>query len=89
MGPVIIALCAFVGGIASALLGWAESKEAFNSRKFLGSAARSFIAGAVFATGYQLSGTSLEAMDILAAILAGAGVDGLGKRLGATVRGAK
>jgi len=75
------ALAALAGGLASALLGWLESGETFNVRKFGGSAVRALIAAVVFAAGYQFA-DGIGILDLLYAFLGGAGVDVLGNRIG-------
>ena len=55
MDKLYVAMAALLGGLVSGLLGWLESSEPFNPRKFGGSAVRALIAGAVFAAGYELS----------------------------------
>ncbi len=80
MNVFYIALAALLGGIVTALLGWLESGEAFNTRKFGGSLIRSLIAAAVFAAGYQIS-ASMGIIDLLYAFLGGAGVDVIGNRI--------
>jgi len=80
MDRFYIALAALLGGLVAALLGWLESNESFNPRKFGGSAIRALIAGILFAVGYQLSGT-LGLLDLFYAFLGGAGVDVLGNRV--------
>jgi len=80
MDRFYIALAALAGGLVAALLGWLESAEPFNSRKFGGSAIRALIAGIVFAVGYQLSET-VSLLDLFYAFLGGAGVDVLGNRV--------
>ena len=55
MERLYIALAALVGGLVAAMLGWLESKEAFDARKFGGSAIRALIAGIIFAVSYDLS----------------------------------
>ncbi len=79
MNTFYIALAALLGGLAAALLGWLESGEPFNPRKFGGSLIRSLIAAAIFAAGYQ-SG-SVGVIDLLYAFLGGAGVDVIGNRI--------
>ena len=54
MDRLYIALASLGGGLVAALLGWLESNEPFNPRKFGGSIIRALIAGAVFAAGYEL-----------------------------------
>ena len=80
MNTLYIALAAFLGGVVAALLGWLESGEPFSPRKFGGSVIRSLIAAAIFAAGYQLSG-SVGMIDLLYAFLGGAGVDVIGNRI--------
>ena len=80
MNTLYIALAALLGGIVAALLGWLESGEPFNLRKFGGSLIRSLIAAAIFAAGYQLSG-SIGIIDLFYAFLGGAGVDVIGNRI--------
>jgi len=57
-----------------------ESNEAFDKRKFGGSAIRAAIAAAVFAAGYELAGP-VVILDLFFAFLGGAGVDVLGNRI--------
>ena len=80
MDRFYIAMAALFGGLVAALLGWLESNEPFNPRKFGGSAIRALIAGIIFAVGYQLSGTA-GLLDLFYAFLGGAGVDVLGNRV--------
>jgi len=69
-----------LGGLVAALLGWLESGETFNPRKFGGSAIRALIAGVVFAAGYHLASPA-GMLDLFYAFLGGAGVDVLGNRI--------
>ncbi len=80
MEKLYVALAALIGGLAAAVLGWIESKEPFEGRKFGGSAVRALVAAAVFAAGYELYGRA-GVLDLLYAFLGGAGVDVLGNRL--------
>lgn len=80
MDKVYIALAALFGGIIAALLGWLESKEPFEGRKFGGSIVRSLIAGVVLALGSSLAGP-VDMPALLYAFLGGAGVDVIGNRL--------
>jgi hypothetical protein len=80
MERLYIALVALLGGLVAAVLGWLESNEAFDIRKFGGSAIRALIAGIIFAVSYELS-SSLTGIDLLYAFLGGAGVDVLGNRI--------
>ncbi|MGI2336137.1 MAG: hypothetical protein ACRKGH_05780 [Dehalogenimonas sp.] len=80
MDKVYIALAALFGGIVAALLGWLESQEPFDGRKFGGSVVRSLIAGVVLALGSSLAGP-VDIAALLYAFLGGAGVDVIGNRL--------
>jgi len=80
MDRFYIALTGLSGGLVAALLGWLESGEPFNPRKFGGSVIRALVAGIIFAVGYQLAdGTGI--LDLFYAFLGGAGVDVLGNRI--------
>jgi hypothetical protein len=81
MDRVYVALAALAGGLFSALMGWLESNEPFDARKFGGSAIRSLIAAVIFAAGYQLSHTTVTVLDLFYAFLGGAGVDAIGNRI--------
>jgi len=80
MDRLYVALAALLGGLVAALLGWLESNEPFNARKFGGSAVRALIAAVIFAVGYQLA-NSVTMLDLFYAFLGGAGVDVLGNRI--------
>jgi len=80
MDKLYVAIAATVGGLVAALLGWLESNEPFNTRKFGGSAVRALIAGGIFAAGYEYSG-AIGVMDLFFAFLGGAGVDVIGNRV--------
>lgn len=79
-----LALASFLGALAAALLGWAESSDPFDGRKFLASAVRGLIAAAAFAAGFSLAGR-VTWFHYLGAFLGGAGMDVLGKRGAAAV----
>lgn len=57
----------------------------WKARKFFASALRSVLAGAVFAVGETISPGIGGGMGIMAAFLAGAGVDVLGNRLAGSI----
>ena len=80
MQPIYIGLAAFCGGLLSALLGWFDSKENFDWRKFGKSLVMAFISGISFAVAYNYSG-EIGTLDIFAGILGGAGVDALSNRV--------
>jgi len=77
---LLIFLAAFFGGVITAVLGWLDTSDKFNIRKFMTSVIKSFIGAAVIAVGFDYSGTTSVIL-ILVAFLAGAGVDAGIKRL--------
>jgi len=81
----IVALASVAGALLAAVLGWLESGEAFNARKFTASLLRAFIAGLVFAIGSFVSLESIDFWTIISALLGGAGVDVLGNRAAGAV----
>jgi hypothetical protein len=84
--PVLtIALTAFTGGVASAVLGWLDSHEPFHARKLTASVVRALFAGGIFALGYQFK-DGVSNIDLIYAFLAGAGVDVLGNRIAGAIR---
>ncbi|APV43649.1 hypothetical protein Dform_00289 [Dehalogenimonas formicexedens] len=80
MDRLYIALAALFGGIVAAALGWLESGEAFDLRKFGGSIVRSALAGVVISLGSSLAGP-VDIAVLFYAFLGGAGVDVIGNRL--------
>lgn len=86
MNIVWLALAGWGGGLVSGLLGWFESKEPFDGRKFGATFVRALLAGAVFAVGGHLSGILPTWEIMIAGFLAGAGVDAGLHRLAGSVR---
>lgn len=87
MGIVVVALAATFGGVLSALMGWWDSKEPFDSRKFSRSVVVALLSGMAFAISYSFAG-DVSIKDIFLAIMSGAGIDSLTNRaLGATTKG--
>ncbi len=76
----LVALAAFGGGLVVALLGWFDSKESFNKKKFGASIIRSLIAGVIWAATYAVSDLPREKI-LLYAFLGGAGFDVLGNKI--------
>ena len=85
MNVIFIGISAFIGGIVVALLGWLDSGETFEIRKFSASIVRALIAGVVFAVGYTYA-NSLSLIDIGIAFCGGAGVDALGNRISGAIK---
>ena len=85
MNVLWIAGSAFVGGIVAAMLGWLDSGESFEVRKFSASVARALVAAVVFAVGYSYT-NSLSPIDIGIAFVGGAGVDVLGNRVTGAIK---
>ncbi len=84
MDKLWVAIAALSGGLVAAGLGWLESKEPFDPRKFGGSAIRSLIAAVIFVAGYSFS-DSIGILDLFYAFLGGAGVDVIGNRIAGKV----
>jgi len=82
---IFIGIAAFLGAICSSLLGWCDSQEAFDVRKFAGSVIRAIIAGVIFAVGYNYM-NDITPIDIGIAFLGGSGVDCLGNRIAGSIK---
>ena len=63
----------------SAILGWIDSSEPFNVRKFGRSAIFALLSGVAFGVGYNFVG-QVGVRDLFLALLSGAGVDVLSHR---------
>jgi len=85
MNIIWIGVSAFAGGIVVALLGWLDSGETFEIRKFSASIVRALIAGVVFVVGYSYI-NSLSPIDIGIAFCGGAGIDVLGNRISGAIK---
>jgi len=85
MNIIYIAVAAFVGGIVCSLLGWFDSTEPFQGRKFAASLVRALVAGIGFAAAYQYT-NGLTPIDLALAFLGGAGVDVLGNRISGSIK---
>lgn len=80
-----IALVAFGGGILSAFLGFLDSAEPFNGRKFAKSVGFALLSGIGFAVAYEFR-DGITIKDLGLAVLGGAGVDSLSNRALGTIR---
>ena len=74
------AVAAFLGAVVVALLGWADSKEPFDGKKFLASALRGLVAAVTFAVGVTATDSAVSWPFYLASFLGGAGLDVVGKK---------
>jgi len=77
----LMTLAAVIGAIFTALLGWSESGEAFNARKFLSSIGRAIVAGILVAVGLIAVPTDVTFLSYLLAFGTGMGIDVGGNRL--------
>ena len=83
---VWVALAAFLGGCLSATLGWLDSKEPFDGRKFGRSVGFALLSGIGFAIGYSFA-DGIGIKDLFLAFQSGAGWDSITNRaLGAARR---
>jgi hypothetical protein len=75
-----VAIAAFGGTMSSAIVGWLDSGQVFNPRKFFSSVLRGFVAAGGLALIQHFTPPLTWAV-LLSAYLAGAGVDVLGNRI--------
>ena len=80
-----LAIAAFLGGLATTLMGWFASDKPFDGRKFGASIIRAIIAGVVFAVGHEAL-YDMGFMGLALAFLAGAGIEVGGHRLAGTLK---
>lgn len=85
MNVVWIAVAAFIGAVASALLGWFDSAEPFAARKFSASIVRALVAAVGLAVAYNYT-NSISPIDLGIAFVAGSGVDVLGNRISGAIK---
>lgn len=76
---IILIALSIAGGVTSAVLGWMDSGEPFDARKFGASLIRTILGSAVAALALQ-GINSVDVFVYLTAFLTGAGLDVLGKR---------
>ena len=84
MNALYVAAAAFLGAIVASLLGWMETTEPFDLRKFASSLIRGIIGAIGIAIAFDYAG-SAGPLGYLIAFLAGAGVDAGGKRVAAAI----
>jgi len=81
---ITLILLTVVGAIAVAILGWIESGEPFDNRKFAASVGRAILGGLVSALIFQ--GTEDPTIwTYVSALLIGAGIDVAGHRLSGAI----
>ncbi|MBU0778239.1 hypothetical protein KKF82_08270 [Patescibacteria group bacterium] len=85
MNILWIGVAAFLGGIVSGVLGWLDSGEAFEIRKFSATIVRALVAGIVFAIGYHYA-NGLSPIDLGLAFVGGSGIDVLGNRISGSIK---
>lgn len=81
MGVLYVGLAALGGGVVAGLLGWFKNGMTFEARKFAPTVLRALLAGGGIALTYTLIGDVASIADIVAAFMAGAGVDVIGHRI--------
>ena len=85
MEVIYVGIVAFLGAIAASLLGWTESQEPFNPRKFASSLIRAIIAGVGIAAAFNYV-EPISPVSYLFAFLSGAGIDAGGHRIAGAIR---
>jgi hypothetical protein len=70
----LIVVDAIIGSLVSAYLGWADSGEPFDAKKFSASILHAIIAAVIFVLGYSFA-TTVAPWDFLVIFLGSAGVD--------------
>jgi hypothetical protein len=79
-----VAVAAFAGGMATALIGWAEASTPWDWRKFSSSLVRSLVAAVGIAAAMDYSGATAPIIYFLA-FLSGAGVEVGGNRIAGAI----
>jgi hypothetical protein len=82
---LIMALLAVAGAIFAAVLGWGESGDPFDARKFLSSIGRAIVAGLLVATGLIAVPTEVNMLIYIGSFVAGMGIDAAGNRIAGIV----
>ena len=85
MNVILVGVSALVGGIVAAVLGWLDSGEVFEARKFSASIVRALIAGLGIAAAYSYA-NSITVLDIVICFLAGAGFDAGVNRISGAIK---
>ena len=85
MNVVWIAVLAFAGGVVAATLGWLDSQEPFNVRKYSASTIRALVAAVALAVAYSYT-NGLSPIDLGIAFIGGSGADVLGNRISGAIK---
>jgi len=80
MNIIIVVICAIIGSLAAAAIGWLDSGEPFDLRRFAKSFITAVIAGVVFASTFDYTKVLPLPMLIILAFLGGVGVDYMSKK---------
>ncbi len=83
---LLLLIATIFGAVLSAVLGWTESGNAFDAKKFLPSIIRASIAAAVVSVGINYADIPITLMIYIGAFLTGLGIDAGGNRLSGTLR---
>lgn len=81
-----LAFLSVVGALFSAVLGWLDSGDPFNARKFTSSILRAIIAGIIFAAGSFAGLETVVIWDYFVAFVGGAGIEVVGNRLAGAIK---
>jgi len=81
---VILSSASVLGALLVAVLGWLESGEPFDIRKFASSILRAIVAGVFSAIGFSTIENPLL-WDYISAFLIGAGIDVAGNRIAGAI----
>jgi hypothetical protein len=81
---LVLSLAAVVGALFTGVLGFLASGEPFDPRKFASTILRAIIAAIAIAVTFSFEG-DLDAVNLLLAFLAGAGIDVAGSRLAGVI----
>lgn len=82
MDKFLLVLVATFGGVLVSILGWLDSKEPFDAKKFAASFIRALFAGCAWALGYTIASGTLSVTDLIIALLSGTTFDTVVNRIG-------
>lgn len=85
MDVIFIALAASLGALTLSMMGWLNSGETFEPRKFIGSAITALVAGIGVAVAFDYS-QGITPINVLMAFLIGTGADASRKAIANVIR---